>query len=201
MGKIIKWLDLIAAVFLMLFFPAVWLHIKMRDRFFAACVQRVAEYGEMLCKQGYLSVEVARALFCEGEGLLGGVEVVCWEEDVEGKRLLTLPQITDGTRDYLGEEVYPFSDGTGLLFILRMEADGFEQAYYSFCGDAPARERACYFVVRDGLKGRQKEGADEIVSLYHTFYDPFCWDCVHAVCAGTDTIAPGLGEAEGGQKR
>lgn len=158
MGKIVKWMDLFAAVFLMLFFPAVWLHVRMRDRFFEACVQRVEEYGEMIEKQGYLSVEVARALLGEGEGLPDGAELVLWEEEEDGKRFLTLPQIDDGTQDYMGVEVYPFSDGAGLLFVLKMEADGFEKAYYSFCKEVPARERACYFVVRDGLKERQKGG-------------------------------------------
>lgn len=200
MGKIIKWLDFFAAMFLLLFFPATWLHVKMRDRFFEACVQRVAEYGEMLEKQGYLSVEVARTLLCGREGLLDRVELTLWEEGEDGKRLLTLPQLEDGTWNYMGEEVYPFSDGMGLLFVLQMEADGLERAYYSFCGKAPVRERACYFVVRDGLRERRKEGTDEAIPLFHTIYDPVCRDCVDAVCARENTVAPDVGTPEDGQQ-
>lgn len=35
-----------------------------------------------------------------------------------------------------------------------MPEDGFERAYYYFCGIVPGREYTCYFAVRDGLKER-----------------------------------------------
>lgn len=171
-GKFAKCVDLAAAVFLMFLFPAVSIHVKMRDRLFDACAARVKEYGEMMQKQGYLSRDVAKYLFGEaaldikfggsnssdvkisGMNLSDMVEIAIWEEWDGEKTLLTFAAVEENSCDYLGAAVYPFSCGQGILFQIRMPADGFEKAYYYFCGEAPARECSFYFTVRDGLAER-----------------------------------------------
>lgn len=163
-GKFAKCIDLVAAVFLMFLFPAVSIHIKIRDRLFEACILRVREYGETMQKQGYLSIDAAEYLFGEGsttnrkEGkrLSELVEIALWEEVSGIKNPLNLMYAKENSRDYLGGEVYPFSCGEGLFFRIRMPADGFERAYYYFCKKAPTREYFCYFHVRDGLLERLK---------------------------------------------
>ncbi len=201
--KFAKWIDLLAAVFLMFLFPALSIHVKMRDRLFETYVQSIREYGEMVQKQGYLSVEAAeKLLFGEGEAF-GAARLAIWEEKEGERKLLTISRLMEESYDYMGAKVYPFSDGDRLLFVLRMQADGLEQAYYCFCGKAPVREYTCFFAVRDGLFERQEgwgEGEDEAISLYDAVYDSVSGNCVHAVRAGADNIAQGKGTAEDGEK-
>ena len=73
MGKLAKCIDLVAAIFLMFLFPAVFIHVKMRDRLFEACVARVQEYGEMMQKQGYMSMDAAGHLLGENKSLEAGI--------------------------------------------------------------------------------------------------------------------------------
>lgn len=204
MGRWIRLADWLAAVFLMFLFPAVCIHVKLRDHYFEACAARVREYGEMIQKQGYLSLEVAEGLLSGGGVLPEDLLLTLWQERDRGQKLLTLSRMEEEACDYMGTRVYPFSDGDGLLFVLRLPADGFERVYYQFCRSAPQREYMCFFTVRDGLAGRQGEsggGEDEAISLHDTFYDPVSGNPVHAVCAGTDPLAQGVGAAEGGAKR
>ncbi len=161
-GKFAKCIDLAAAIFLMFLFPAMSIHIKIRDRLFEACVLRVREYGEIMQKQGYLSIDAAEYLLKEGEatnqregtGLSEFVEISLWEEVSGVKNPLNLVQAKEKSCDYMGGEVYPFSCGEGLFVRVKMPADSFEKAYYYFCGKAPEREYFCYFHVRDGLLER-----------------------------------------------
>lgn len=204
MGKFLKWVDLLAAVFLMFLFPAVCLHVKLRDGLFEACAQRVREYGEMFQKQGYLSLEAARELLSGEDGLLGAVTLAVWQEERGQEKLLAVLQLEAEAWDYMGTGVYPLSDGDGLLFVLRMPPDGFERAYYYFCGEAPQREYVCFFPVRDGLKERKREGAggeSEIIPLFDTFYDSVFGDCHDAVCKRANSSAAGGRAAEDGAQR
>lgn len=162
MGKMARWMDLLAAVFLLFLFPAVSIHATVRDRLFDACAERVRAYGEMLQKQGFLSLDGMEQLLCREDGILGEAELALWEEKVSGERImLTEAYIKEHALDYMGAAVYPFSDAGGILFVLRMPADGLEKAYYYFCGEMPAREYMCFFTVRDGLCERQKTQAEE----------------------------------------
>ncbi|MDE7326103.1 MAG: hypothetical protein K2N63_07500 [Lachnospiraceae bacterium] len=165
MGKLAKCIDLMAAVFLMFLFPAVCIHIRMRDRLFDMCVARVREYGEMMQKQGYLSMDAARYLLEtnmeSGAGILCAVEITLLQERGGESRPLTMKTVGENDCSYMGVDVYPFSCGDGLLFTIRMPADGFEQAYYYFCGAVPKREYSCYFSVRDGLAERMLWGDGE----------------------------------------
>lgn len=167
-GKFAKCIDLVAAIFLMFLFPAVSIHIKIRDRLFEACVLRVREYGEIMQKQGYLSIDAAEYLFGEGEATNQGegkrlsefVEINLWKEVSGAKNPIDLAQAKEKSCDYMGGEVYPLSRGEGLFFQIKMPADGFEKAYYYFCGKVPEREYFCYFHVRDGLLERLGAGGD-----------------------------------------
>ena len=158
MGKLAKCIDLVAAIFLMFLFPAVFIHVKMRDRLFEACVARVQEYGEMMQKQGYMSMDAAGHLLGENKsleaGIFSAVRITLIQEQGGEDRPLTFRAAAEGSCDYLGTDVYPFSCGDGLLFTIQMPEDGFERAYYYFCGIVPGREHTCYFAVRDGLKER-----------------------------------------------
>ena len=158
MGKLAKCIDLVAAIFLMFLFPAVFIHVKMRDRLFEACVARVQEYGEMMQKQGYMSMDAAGHLLGENKsleaGIFSAVRITLIQEQGGEDRPLTFRAAAEGSCDYLGTDVYPFSCGDGLLCTIQMPEDGFERAYYYFCGIVPGREYTCYFAVRDGLKER-----------------------------------------------
>lgn len=203
-GKWVRFVDWLVAVFLMFLFPAVCIHVTMRGRHFDACAQRVKEYGEMIQKQGYLSLKAAGALLLQKDGLLDGVTITIWEESDGKRKLLTLPQMEAEACSYMGTKVYPLSDGDGLLFILRLPADGFERAFYHFCGWERGREYWCFFAVRDGLLERIWEGGEgkgEVISLYDAFYDPVSRNCIHAVCAGSNPVSQGVGAAEGGTER
>lgn len=174
-GKAAKWIDLLAAAFLMLLFPAASIHVKMRDRLFDACVERVMAYGEMMQKQGFLSLDSLDRLLRQKDGMLSAVDVTLWEQDASGERImLTVSYAEEHACDYLGAAVYPYSDGAGILFMIRMPADGFERAYYFFCGEPVIKEYTCFFVVRDGLYERQEEKTEEeleTISLFDSFYD------------------------------
>ena len=117
MGKLAKCIDLVAAIFLMFLFPAVFIHVKMRDRLFEACVARVQEYGEMMQKQGYMSMDAAGHLLGENKsleaGIFSAVRITLIQEQGGEDRPLTFRAAAEGSCDYLGTDVYPFSCGDG----------------------------------------------------------------------------------------
>lgn len=200
--KAAKWIDLLAAVFLMFLFPAVSIHVKMRDRLFDVCVERIEAYGEMVQKQGFLSADVLDRLLRQRDEMLGSVDVMLWEERTSGERImLTASYLEEHSCDYMGAAVYPFSDGEGIVLVIRMPADGFERAYYSFCGEPVVREYTCFFVIRDGLCERQEpqtEERREAIPLFDSFCDFVLWNHGDECCKGTGGDEEGAGKAEDG---
>ncbi len=151
-------LDLVAALLLMFFIPAITLHVKARDREFEICAARADEYIQLIRRQGYCTAETIRELTGTGSGILAEAKLVLEVASGQNGWKYAALEETE-TINYLGEQVYPFHTGDLLRFQITMHYDGLERFYFGFCfWKLDGRRSIKSGAIRDGLLERLAGG-------------------------------------------
>lgn len=146
-------------MFLLILFPALFLHIQAREKAYHVWLAKLKEYEELIQKQGCITEPLIHQLGISEEGNFGDLEVEMWHWIENGT---SVPVDQDGLETkgvrYLEEIVYPFHTGDMLEVKIRMPLDFFEKLYYAFCfQESTVRKRVDYVVIRDGVLERVSE--------------------------------------------